>query len=512
MKNFILLFIFQLTVVIPGISQSAGIYDNNENIRLAHQCIYALKMQTAEKLLQDEERSNPQNAYVVFYRFYAEVIDLIISNSPEKFKKASPKLDEYIGRIEKLPSNAPDYKMLFGEAKVYSGMLNVKYGSKFSGMLDCLKGYKLLESNGKQSPDFEPNKKIPGIIHIGVSFMPKVLRWAIKILGIKGDPVTGLKELSDYSKFARGKPGMNEEAFLLTMGAFKIMGQDELAINLIKARMNGFKDIALLNYLAATMCLESNEAETAITMLSNISAEKLETPFPPVFYLTGKAKLFRLDPDAHIPMQRFLNESKGPDFQKATLYNLACLALASGEKDEYLNYVNQVKARGRELSNRDIEAQYEAGSATIPNMYLTRAGLLIRGGYTQRALPELLNVQNMTNLTVEEQVRFHFLSGEYNRLINNPVEAENNYLKAINIGYEKGLDNSQYAIIQLGLMNEKNGLNQEAEKYFKQCLDYKTNDSPYADLYNNKAKAGLIRISNSRSSGSFVPIEVLMQQ
>jgi hypothetical protein len=290
------------------------------------------------------------------------------------------------------------------------------------------------------------------------------------------------------------------------------MGQDELAINLIKARMNGFRDIAVLNYLAATMCLESNEAETAITMLSNISAEKLETPFPPVFYLTGKAKLFRLDPDAYIPMQWFLNESKGPDFQKATLYNLACLALASGEKDEYLNYVNQVKARGRELSNRDIEAQYEAGSATIPNMYLMRAGLLIRGGYAQRALPELLNVQNMTNLTVEEQVRFHFLSGEYNRLINNPVEAENNYLKAINIGYEKGLDNSQYAIIQLGLMKEKNGLNQEAEKYFKQCLDYKTNDSPYADLYNNKAKAGLIRISNSRSSGSFVSIEVLMQQ
>jgi hypothetical protein len=512
MKRIVLMYFFLFSLIFPAISQTVKVYDNNENIKKAHQLIYALKTQTAEKLLQAEERDNPKNGYIVFYRFYAEVIDLVISNSPDKYKKVSTKLDEYISRIEKLPSNAPDYKMLLGEAKVYSGMLNVKYGSKLSGMLECLKGYKLLESNGKQYPEFEPNKKIPGIIHIAVSFMPKVLRWGIKILGIKGDPVTGLKELSDYSKFASGKPGMNEEAFLLTMGAFKIMGQDELAMKLIKSRMDGFKDIALLNYLAATMCLESNEAETAITMLSNISAEKLETPFPPIFYLTGKAKLFRLDPDAHIPMKRFLKESNGPDFQKATLYNLACLALASGEKDEYLNYINQVKVKGRELSNRDIEAEYEAESKALPNMYLMRAGLLIRGGYAQKAWPELLNVQNMSNLTIEEQVRFYFLSGEYNRLISNPVEAENNYLNAINIGSEKGLDNSQHAMIRLGLMKEKSGLNKEAEKYFKQCLDFKGNDSPYADLYNNKAKAGLIRISNSRSSGSFAPIEVLMQQ
>lgn len=512
MKKFVLLYIFQLTIVIPVVSQSAGIYDNNMNIRLAHQYIYALKTQTAEKLLETEERVNPQNAYIIFYRFYSEVIDLLISNSPDKFRKKSPKLEEYINKIEKLPQDVPDYRMLLGEAKVYSGMFSVKYGNKLSGILDCVKGYKLLDSNEKKYPEFEPNKKIPGIIHIAVSFMPKVLRWCVNILGIKGDPVTGLKELSDYSKFAAGKPGMSEEAFLLTMGTFKIMGQDESAMKLIKARMNGFKNLALLNYLAATICLESNEAETAINLLSNISVEKLETPFPPIFYLTGKAKLFRLDPDADIPMKRFLQESNGPDFQKATLYNLACLALASGQVGEYSDYINQVKIRGRELSSRDIEAEYEAESNNPPNINLMRAGLLIRGGYPQEALPELLKVQNMINLTLEEQVRFYFLSGEYNRLMNNCAEAENNYVKAINMGYEKGLDNSQHAIIQLGLMKERNGLKQEAEKYFKQCLGFKSNDNPYADLYNNKAKAGLIRISNSKVFDSLISFEDLIQQ
>ncbi len=512
MKKFGVLLLFQFALIVRVVSQPSMIYDNNVNIRLAHQDIYKLKTQTAEKILQAEESVNPQNAYINFYRFYAQVVDLLISNSPEIFNKASPKLDDYIKKLEQQPGNAPDYKMLLGEAKVYTGMLNVKYGNRLSGMLDCLKGYRLLDSNGKEYPQFEPNKKIPGVIHIAVSFMPRVLRWGIKILGIKGDPVKGLKELSDYSKFAKGKPGMNEEAFLLTMGAIKIMGQEELAIKLIKSRMDGFKDVALLNYLAATMCLESNEAETAIAMLSNISADSMETTFAPVYYLTGRAKLFRLDADAHLPMKRFLQESNGPDFQKATLYNLACFALVSGETHEYQNYMNQVKMKGRELSNRDIEAQYEAGSKLLPNVNLMRAGLLIRGGFPHKALPELIKVQDMTNLTTEEQVRFYFLSGEYNRLSGNTTEAETNYLKAINIGYGKGLDNAHYAMIQLGLMKEKSGLKQEAEKYFKQCLDFKNNGSPYADLYNNKAKAGLIRISNARDSDAVVPLEVLLQQ
>lgn len=501
MKKLILLVVFQLALIVQGAGQSSRIYDDNINIRLAHQAIYALKTGTAEKLLQAEEKANPENAYVIFYRFYAEVIDLLISNSPEKYKKTAPKLEASISKLEALPHDAPDYKMLLGEAKAYYGMLSVKYGNKLSGIIECLKGYKLLDSNGKAFPEFVQNNKIPGVIHIAVSFVPRVLRWAISIFGIKGDPVTGLKELADYSKFVEGKPGMKEEAFLLRIGAYKIMGQDEMLVKMIRIRINEFKDMTLLNYLASTICLESNDAETAIAMLSDISADKLETPFHPIFYLTGKAKLFRLDPDADISMKRFLQESNGPDYQKATLYNLACLALASGDKNEYLNYISQVKLKGREFSSRDIEAQYEAQSKTIPNVDLMRAGLLLRGGYPQRALPELIKVRNMTDLTLEEQVRFHFLYGESYRLMNNSVEAEKSYLMAINSGYEKGLDNAQYAIIQLALMKEKNGNKKEAEKYFKQCLDFKSGDSPYADIYRNKAKAGLIRISNSIPSG-----------
>jgi hypothetical protein len=512
MKRILLIGIFLLSLIIPAISQPLTTYDNNNNIEKAHQDIYALKIKSAENLLQAEDRVNPMNAYITFYRLYSQVVDLIISNSPSKYKKISPKLEEYIKKLEKMPSNAPDYKMLLGESKVYSGMLKVKFGSKLSGMFECLKGIKLLESNKKEFPGFEPNGKLLGMVHVSVAFMPKALQWGIKILGIKGDAVEGLKELSDYSKFAEGKQGLEEEAFLLTMGAYKVMGQDEMTMKLIKNKMKGFKDIAVLNYLAATICLESNEGETAFELLSNIIPGKLETPFPYFSYLMGKAKLFRLDDDAHIPMNNFLDTADGPDFQKATLYNLACFASANGKKDDYLNYIKLVRQKGRELFNRDIEAAYEAASTILPNIYLMRAGLLIRGGYLQKAEPELLKVRKMTGLTIEEQVRYYFLSGEYNRLINNQDEAEVNYLKAINMGNEKGFDNAQEAIVRVGLMKEKSGLNRDAEEYFKLCLQFKDNNSPYSDLFNNKAKAGLIRLSQPAESHRLVPTGVLQQK
>ena len=90
------------------------------------------------------------------------------------------------------------------------------------------------------------------------------------------------------------------------------MNQPETAMKLVKKEMDGFKDIAVLNLFAATICLEANDAETALLLLSRIEPGKMEMDFPQLLYLTGKAKLLRLDPDTDIPMIAFLKKFKRP--------------------------------------------------------------------------------------------------------------------------------------------------------------------------------------------------------
>ncbi len=492
-SHFIPLFLLLLHLNAAGLNNSA--YDRNLNITIAHQYLFAFRTVSCEKLLDAEEIKNPGNGYVTFYRLYREIIGLTISNSEEEYQKKYPLLRGYVDKLEKLPDNAAEYRMLLGEAKVFTGLMRVKYDSKLSGLIECLKGYRLLEKNEEKYPLFEPDCKIQGMVQIGVAFMPGILQWGIKLLGIKSDPQGGLKKLSDFTKFAKGKPGYEEEAFLFTIAACKLMNQDEEVMKLIHQNQEHFKEMALLNYMAATICLEANDAETALQLLSGIVPEKLELSFPPLHYLTGKAKMMRLDDDAYIPFLNYLAAPPGTDYLKATLYELACYYYISRKHIEYQNYMEQVKVKGRELHNRDIEAAFEAQKTEQPNILLMKADFLVRGGYFARAEDELKKVTGINSLAESVRVHYYYLTGECNRLKNHIKEAESAYLMAAAIGKISDDYMAQKALVQAGLMMEKNALKTEAEKYYRLCLDFKTKNNPYTGLYRNKAKAGLIRCS-----------------
>ncbi len=484
---------FLFTFRLAGFSMP--VYDDNSNIRQAHQYLYALRLTSAEKILRSEELKNPGNAYITFYRLYSEVIRLAISNSPEQYVESLPGLKMQVKKLENMPDNSPDYRYLLGEAKVFSGLLNVKYNSKLGGLMEILRGYNLLKDNQKKYPLFGPDDKIPGMLQISVAFMPKILKWGIKILGIKSDPRGGLNKLAAFTDFARGKAGYEEEAFLLTMAAYKLMNQEEEALKLIREKNFNFKEIVLLNYIAATICLDANEAETTLGLLSTIDPDKFEVPFPSIYYLTGKAKLLRLDPDANLPLINFLKTTTGTDYLKATLYDLACFYYISGNIPEYQNYAAQVKSKGRELHSRDIEAAFEVGKHDPPNIRLLRAELLVRGGFYTKAEAELSTIRVENIISENDKVHFYYLNGECKRLRNLVAPAESDYLKAYTAGNTSGDYIAQEALVKSGLMMEKNGFTTEAKKYYNLCLRFIAGTNPYSDLYNNKAKAGLLRLS-----------------
>ena len=470
-------------------------FDNNLNIRKAHQFLLALRPISANKILDLESAANPANGYVSYYRLYSEVIILMITNSSDSFKRMEPTLDRYIDNLKDLPDNTPDYRLLLGESKVYMGLLHLKYGSKLSGLLQCLKGYNLLEENQRRYPLFEPTAKISGMIQLSVAFMPKILQWGIKILGIKGDPERGLKKLSDFSTYAAGKPGYEEEGFIFTMAAYKLMNQENELTKLIHERSEHFANSALTNYIAATVCAEANDAETALKLLKAIVPTNLEIPFPPKDYLIGKVKMMRLDADANVSLQTYLKESAGSDYIKATLYELACYYLTIENRSEYLSYIDQIKIKGRAMHNRDIEAEYEATTGEVPNIILMRSDFLTRGGYIQRAEDELKTIKEPLLLPVINLVQYYYLKGECLRQKNLISEAESAYLKTVELGSASGNHLVQKALVQAALMYEKGGNKPFAAKYYQLALNFNAKSNPYSDLYSNKAKSGLIRLS-----------------
>ncbi len=251
------------------------------------------------------------------------------------------------------------------------------------------------------------------------------------------------------------------------------------------------------NYIAATASSDANKGEITMQLISNIVPEKLEISFPQIHYITGKTKMLRLDSDSNLPLITYVKESPGTDYLKTTLFDIACYYYISGNIPQYRNYIGQVKQKGRELHNRDIEAAFEANKTELPNRWLMRADYLVKGGYTERAEDDLSKVSDPGKLNETEKVQFYYLRGECKRLINKVKDAESAYLKAFETGKNSGDYISQKALVQAGLMMEKNGAFQLAEKYYHLCLRFRANSNPYSDLYQNKAKAGLIRLSIS---------------
>jgi hypothetical protein len=492
-----ILALFFICVVNPVLLPNPH-YDNNPNIRLAHQQLYSLRLVTSEGLLREEEKRNPGNGYITFYRLYGEITMLVISNSPEEFRQREQLVNKYLKILKELPDNSPDYRLLLGEAYVLTGLVNVKYDNEFSGLIDCLKGYRLLDENDRKYPGFEPDNKMLGIIEIGASFLPGVLKKAASLFNIASDPLEGLKRLQSFSEFAKGNPGYEEEALFFSLGAFRLMNREESAMTLIHSEMDNFKDCAILNFLAATVSVQANDAETALKLLSNINPGRMEIDFPPLLYLTGKTKLMRLDNDADSALLSYLKKSPGSDYLKTILYDLACFNYMSGNTSRYLSYREQVKEKGRAFISRDVEAEWEAGKPNLPDIHLMRADYLARGGYFIDASEELSKIDNINLLKENEQVHYFYLKGECHRSENIVREAESDYLNAVSLAKNSRDHFAQKALANSGMMMEKNSLRTEAEKYYNLCLQFKASDNPYSSLYKNKARAGLIRLSFSQ--------------
>jgi hypothetical protein len=58
----------------------------------------------------------------------------------------------------------------------------------------------LLENNVKKFPNFIPQQKSLGLIHIMVGSIPQNFLWVAKLLGLKGSVKNGLQELKNVSK------------------------------------------------------------------------------------------------------------------------------------------------------------------------------------------------------------------------------------------------------------------------------------------------------------------------
>ncbi len=472
---------------------SAQTFEFNTSCQAAYQSIFKLKLEEAQQIIEKEKKENPKNYLIYFIENYSDFLKLYVHDYDALYEQLMPKFSTRINLIKDGNKNSPFYLYTLADIHLQSALCKIKFGDNFSAVFEVKKAFTLLQENQKKYPAFKPNIKSLGLLHTIFGAIPDNYKFGAKLLGLKGSIDQGLKELSSVIQDSTFQ--FKEEAIIeYTLLMLHLQKNKAAAWNMITKAEIPLKDNLLNHFIASTVASHTGKNEEVIQVLSKKPTDQSYYPFPLLDLILGKAKLNKLDPEAVVPIQKFLSTNKGRSYQKEAYQKLAWYYLIHDKPDRYKKYMQHILKIKEAPTDEDKAAHKEANQNYIPNSNLLKARLLCDGSYYNKAL-EIMNAISLNTLTrSRDQIEYYYRKARILDEQNNDTEAIKFYLLTI----EKGAAFDYYfaanAALKLGNIYEQQKKKTAAIQYYNKALALDKDE--YTNSINAEAKAGLNRVGN----------------
>ncbi len=495
---------FTLSVVLISLSLSLAAqytYDFNENCRNAYSAIISLKFEEGEKIIQLEKTKNPQNNIPYLLDNYIYFLTVFISEEESTFESLEDKKDEIVDRLKNGDKNSPYYRYSLAQVYLQWAVVRTKFKEYVTATLEINKAYRQLEKNKEEFPDFLPNNINLGLLHTMIGTIPDNYNWAKKMVGIDGTIDQGVSEILEVlnasfkqEEFEHHKA---ECVFYLSFIQMNLMSNKDKTFEYLAMIENDESSMEspMAIYALSRIYMGNGMNDKAIELLLNRPTGAEYFPFYYLDYLTGLAKLRRLDEDASKYFYKYAINFKGINYIKDAYQKIAWHSYVHGENDQYAANMKKVQKYGNTIVDADKQAEREAENNLVPNYHLLRGRLLFDGGYYEQAIVELtINTQdnflNNTRDTLEYTYRLGRIYHEWGKT----DDAIKNYKETIRLGSESEYYYAANAALKLGNIYEFKGDFINAAKYYEAAQDMENEE--YQNSINQKAKAGLNRIEN----------------
>ena len=201
-----------------------------------------------------------------------------------------------------------------------------------------------------------------------------------------------------------------------------------------------------------------------------------------------------MNPNADDYFQVFTKSFKGSSYIKSSYQKMAWHALlVLDDESQYREFMKQVGSVGTTMLDEDKSAQKEFESKSIPNKVLLKARLQFDGGYFDDALKTLVR-SDTKGQSIDEQLEFTYRLARIHDELGNEKDAVSYYQMTM----KNAVDSKRYfganSSLKLGLLYERQGNLTSALISFKACSEF--NNSEYRNSIQQKAKAGILRLSN----------------
>lgn len=470
----------------------ASDFEMNAAMQKAYSEILKMKLTAGRSILAKEKTPNGINTYL---RSYADMVELLITEDKVLYEKFIENQDERLSFIENLDEKSPYQKFIKAEIHLHTAFVKLKFGHETKGSWEVIKAYKLLEANGKTFPNFLPNQKSLGLLHILIGSTPENYQWVIKLIGLKGNIKLGLSEIQNV---IRKDSIFREEsqlidfivhAYILKFSPKKITEFQDFIAN--------HQDYLLFQFFGVTTLMKEGKSEMALNIIEHCpdSNEYLDFPFlehlkADILLQKGQYQL------AAKSYQHFLTRYKGFNFVKDTYYKIFLCYWLNNEDAKGKLFLERVKTTGETIVEADKAATKfadnflaEKPKKPITQKVLMKARLACDGGFYDKALGILEKYSENNFEQIQEQTELNYRKGRIFQLMNNIPPAISFYERTIDLSENQNVSFGASSALQLGYIFQAKGEKLKAKSYFEKAISYKKHE--YKNSIDNKAKAAL---------------------
>lgn len=478
-------------------SRSSANFDFNSNCLKAYQQIFELKLNSARQLIAAEKRIHPKNSIVPLLENYVDYFYLLTTESKSEFERLEDNKEDRLDQISSDDKSSQYY--LYAQAQIHLqwALIRGRYGSYLAAAREISKANNLLLSNSKKFPGFHLNSMGLGLINAVMGALPDgFLKSTLATFGLKGNLQAGLNmldRLAENLPESTYEPFYEEAVFYYSYVLSDVAKSKQAYAKTIKYTSRMADSSLIKTYLRAYISARNNHTDEAISTLANRPTGAAYQSWPYLDYLSGIAKLNKLELNAAADFERFLQTNKGVNYVKDTYLHLSWISLLKGDQDQSAAMLAKAKKFGYAYHDRDKQALNEANGPT-PNRTLLKARLLFDGGYFAKS-EDLLGTYKAADFSsAKDKAEFYYRSARIDDALGKDDSALSNYQQAINVGKNLKYYYAAKSAVQMGNIYEQKRNPDKAKASYNTAINMSSHEQE--NSIENEAKQGLSRLTN----------------
>lgn len=495
-----------LLVFITILLGSNGLYANfdfNKDCRLAYEKMMQFKFEESKQLLLQEKKLHPQNKIPSYIEAYIEFWIAALNERANDLERYENMAEEVMEAIEDDEEDSPYKDYLLSDMYLHGAYLMAVESSYMTAAYRFNKAYKLALRNAEEYPNFIPNKKLIGLLNVGIGTVPKNYTWVLSIFNFEGNINKGLVELRKLLNIAAHQSEYQyliSESLLLysfTITNFEVSKSSRQALSDIyqwKSIDAELPQNQFLIFSKASFLKHTKRNDEAIHCMTRWQQKSGVMHFPYLDYMMGECLLNKLDFSSSTWFQKYISEYTGMSYIRSSYQKIAWGHLLQGNSPGYEKNMKTCLTVGGNNRDSDQQATKEAESTSPPNTALLKARLLFDGGYYTKAEGVLKSAQNAMNSNRDKLEYTYRLARIYDEWGKEQL-TQYYYKKCILQGEEKPYYFAANSALHLGYYYERKGNIAQAKALYEQCLDMDFDE--YHNSITQKAKAALGRLKES---------------